>query len=140
MPQPFLLSPLTQQQAKLTNPQVLAFVGDAVQTLYVRTRLTLPSQVKSGALHTQTNEFVKASGQNQMVSRLKDTFTPDEQEIFKRARNYKTPSIAKHASVSDYKNATGWEAVLGFLYVTDQTNRLNDLLQQSFALMAKKEE
>src|SRR5690554_2371788 len=115
--------------------QSLAFVGDSVHTLFVRTKLMLSNDAKSGQLHTLANKFVKADGQSSAIDELLKILTETEQEIYKRARNYKTQNIAKNAKLSEYKKATGFEAVLGYLYLTNQKERLMLLLEQSYALI-----
>ncbi len=127
----FNFEPKPESEVLQMNAQVLAFVGDAVQSLYVKTHVALTNNTKSGGLHKLANEHLKASGQNSMVLTLLDSFNPTELAVFKRGRNYKTQSIAKHAQMSDYKNATGWESVLGYLYLTGKTERLNELLEVS---------
>jgi len=111
------------------NPQVLAFVGDAVHTLYVREYVARKHQGKANDLHAVATKYIKASGQSEMVERLMPMLTDDELDVFRRARNYKTNNIAKHATVGDYKRATGFEAVLGYLYLTGNKDRLNEILK-----------
>ena len=122
------LKNLTVQEAKNLNPQVLAFVGDSVYTLFVRTMLAEKFDVKSGKLHTLANEYVKAGGQSDALEKILEILTEDELAIFKRARNYKTHSVAKNANVIDYKRATGFEAVVGYIYLIGNYERLNQIL------------
>ena len=122
------LKNLTEAEAKVLNPQVLAFVGDSVYTLFIRTMLTEKFDVKSGKLHTLANEFVKAGGQSEVLNKILPILTEDEVAIFKRARDYKTHSVAKNANVVDYKRATGLEGVIGYLYLTGNYSRLNEIL------------
>ncbi|MBR2467559.1 MAG: ribonuclease III [Clostridia bacterium] len=123
------LKNLTKTEAKCLNPQVLAFVGDSVYTLFVRTMLAEKFDVKSGKLHTLANEYVKAGGQSDALERVISVLTDAEMGIYKRARNYKTHSVAKNADVVDYKRATGFEAVVGYLYLIGDYARLNELLK-----------
>ena len=122
------LKNLTVQEAKNLNPQVLAFVGDSVYTLFVRTMLADKFDVKSGKLHTLANVYVKAGGQSDALEKILEILTEDELAIFKRARNYKTHSVAKNANVIDYKRATGFEAVVGYIYLIGNYERLNQIL------------
>lgn len=119
---------LTKFDAKNLNPQVLAFVGDSVYTLFIRTMLTEEFDVKSGKLHTLANEYVKATGQSEVLNKILPILTEEEMDIFKRARNYKTHSVAKNASVVDYKRATGLEGLIGYLYLIGDYSRLNEIL------------
>ena len=120
---------LSEKEAKLKNPQVLAFVGDAVYSLYVRNFITLNNTGKSGELHKQSTKFVKAKSQSETIEKLMPILTETENDIFRRGRNYKTQSVAKNSSVQEYHRATGFEAVLGYLYLSGQIDRLNELLK-----------
>ncbi len=107
------LKQLTKNDIKSLSPQVLAFVGDSVYTLYVRTMLSGSLKYKVGKLHTLANGYVNAVDQSIVLNKISHLLNEEELRIFKSARNYKTHSIAKSATVSEYKRATGLEAVLG---------------------------
>ena len=119
------------KSAKILNPQVLAFVGDGVYTMYVRNMIVLNNSGKSGELHKQTSLVVKAKSQSETIEKLLPLLTEDEMDVFKRGRNYKTQSTAKNSSVQEYHRATGFEAVIGFLYLSGQAERLNEILKLS---------
>ena len=123
--------PLEKFTAQNLNPQVLAFVGDGVHTLYIRTHLAITHPTKSGELHKMAQNYVKAGKQSEAVDGLLAELTEEETTIYKRARNYKTASVAKSSTAGEYKKATGYEAVLGYLYLTGNTERLNYLLKIS---------
>ena len=120
---------LTEEEAKLKNPQVLAFIGDAVYSLYVRNLIVLNNEGKSGELHKLTTKFVKAKSQSETIEKIMPLLTEKENDIFRRGRNYKTQSVAKNSSVQEYHRATGFEAVLGYLYLSGQFERINQLLK-----------
>lgn len=122
------------EKAKVMNPVVLAFVGDAVYSLVVRTFLSTSSDKKSGVLSEKTATVVNAVSQAKLADKLFPIFTEDEADIYRRARNAKKPSRAKHSTVSEYNKSTGFEAVVGFLYLTGQEDRLVELLQNEEAL------
>ena len=121
---------MTIEQAKMLSPLSLAFVGDAVYTLYARSKVIQHSDAKNGALHTEATKLVKASGQAEMADAILDLLNEEEMGVYKRARNSKTHSVAKNASIGDYKKATGFEALVGFLYITGQQERLKFLLNE----------
>jgi Uncharacterized protein conserved in bacteria len=125
---PVLNSVMSTADARSLNPLVLAFVGDSVQQLYVRTKLVESSSGKSGALHKLAVKEIKAVAQAEALERLLPLFTEEETAVYKRARNSKANTTAKNASVADYKKASGFEAVLGFLYLSGQHERLAFLL------------
>jgi ribonuclease-3 family protein len=122
---------ISEDAAREMNPLVLAFVGDSVQTLYIRAKLALSHDFKSGKLHLLASKSVNAEAQARTYEEIKDRLTREETDIYKRARNSKTPSTAKNASLADYRKATGLEAVLGYLYLTGKRERLRELLELS---------
>ena len=117
-------------KAKNLSAIVLAFVGDAVYSLFVREKLTFEFDYKSGELNKLATAKVNAVAQAEFLKQILPSLTDDEMTIFKRARNAKKPTRAKHASVADYNVATGFEAVIGYLYLTGQNDRLNFLLNK----------
>ena len=121
---------MTIEQAKMLSPLSLAFVGDAVYTLYARSKVIQHSDAKNGALHTEATKLVKASGQAEIADAILGLLNEEEMGVFKRARNSKTHSVAKNASIGDYKKATGFEALVGFLYLTGQEERLKFLINE----------
>lgn len=123
-----IFTPVSEREAKNMSPVTLAFVGDAVFTLYVRRKLVQGSDFPLGTLQKLTAEKVSAHGQNLLLERIAPLLTEDEADIFRRGRNAKKGTRAKNASVVEYNNSTGVEAVLGYLYLTGQGERLNELL------------
>ena len=122
---------MSKEDALILNPQVLAFVGDGIYTMYIRNMIVLNNKGKSGELHKLTAKYVKAKTQSEAIEKLLPALTEDEQDVFRRGRNYKTQSTAKNSSVQEYHRATGFEAVLGYLYLSGQRERLNELLIKS---------
>ena len=127
-----LNTPISKQEALALHPMALAFVGDAVQSLYTRTRVTVGSNQKTGALHHEVIKVVKAVSQAAEAEKLLPLFDEDEQDIFRRARNCKVQTSAKHAEMSEYRRASGFEAVLGYLYLVGNTQRLEQFLSVCF--------
>ena len=128
-----LIAPMDKNKVKQMNPLVLAFVGDGVETLFVRTRVALTSDAKAHALHNKTAREVNAHAQSEQAERVFACLTEEEKEIFLRARNSKSRHHAKNYSVTDYRRASGLEAVIGYLYLTGEESRLKEL----FDLMEK---
>ena len=119
---------MEKTKANQLSPLVLAFLGDAEYTLFVRRMLVESHDLKSGGLHKMTSRYVCARAQAIALDELMDRFTDEEKEIGKRCRNAHNTSKAKNAGLADYKKASGYEAVLGYLYLTGQTDRLYQLL------------
>jgi len=121
---------MDKKRANNLNPIVLAFVGDAVYSLFVRERLTFSTDLKTGELNKLAIAEVNATAQSEFIKSILPMLTEEELAVFKRARNAKKPTKAKHATISEYNNATGLEAVLGYLYLVGETERLNYLLNK----------
>ena len=114
--------------AKQYAPLALAFVGDAVYSLLIRTRLLCEQERTVNHLHKHAADEVKAEAQKELMTRILPLLTEEETTVYKRGRNANSHSVAKHASVTDYRIATGFEALLGYLYLNGQTERILDLL------------
>ncbi|MDE5756141.1 MAG: Mini-ribonuclease 3 [Clostridia bacterium] len=121
---------MTTKQARELNPLVLAYVGDGVHTLYVRLQELGKTTGKADKLHKAVTARVKAEAQAKSMQAIMDKLTEEESDIYHRARNAHSHSMAKNATVIDYRMATGFEAVIGYLYLTGQRDRLEYLLTQ----------
>ena len=128
-----IVSPQDKNKIKQMNPLVLAFVGDGVETLFVRAKVALSGDAKANALHKRASAEVNAHAQSEQAERVLPYLTEEEKDIFLRARNSKSRHHAKNFSVTDYRRASGWEAVIGYVYLTGETDRLKEL----FELMEK---
>ncbi len=122
---------LTPREAMQISPVTLAFLGDTVYSLYVRERLVLEVGGKSAILQRVAGTVVSAQGQSQFLESLLPLFTEEEADIFRRAKNAKKTSRSKSASRLEYNLSTGLEAVLGYLYLTGQDERIKELLKKS---------
>ena len=125
-----IISPQEKNKVKQMNPLVLAFVGDGVQTLYVRAKVALSSDGKANALHRSAAAEVNAHAQSEEVEALLPYLTEEEKDVYLRARNSKTHRHAKNYSIADYRRASGLEAVIGYLYLTGETDRLKELFEK----------
>lgn len=119
---------LTEKEAAALNVLALAYVGDAVQSLYVRHQLATLGDFKAGDLHKMASSRVNAHEQANLAENLFDSLTEDEQSVYLRGRNSKSHHKAKNQSGADYRKATGFEAVLGYLYLTGNDDRIRRLL------------
>ncbi len=118
-------------ETRLTNlsPVTLAYIGDAVFTLYVRARLAEEYDFKTDRLGKLCSSYVCASMQSAVLGMCGEELTQEEQDIARRCRNTHTPAKAKNASMSDYKRATALEGVIGYLYLKQERTRLEELLK-----------
>ena len=114
--------------ARNLQPLILASVGDSVHTLFVRTNLAILDKYKANELSKRVSKIVNAGNQCKIYYLVEKELTEEELAIAKRARNTNIHSKAKNFSANDYIHATAYEAVLGFLYLTGQTERLNYIL------------
>ena len=119
---------MPRERARGLSPVVLAFVGDAAYSLYVRAALVFGTDHKTGMLQKLASERVSAHGQARLLQRAETLFTEEERAIFLRGRNAKKPTRSKHASVAEYNASTGLEAVIGFLYLVGDYARIAELL------------
>lgn len=119
---------ISKEKAKQMNAITLAFVGDAVFSLFVRVKNSLETDLKSGKLNEKTSSRVCAVAQAEVADALFPYLTEEETEIFKRGRNAKKPSKSKHSTVVQYNKSTGLEALIGYLYLTGDKVRLEYVL------------
>ncbi|MBL6538090.1 Mini-ribonuclease 3 [Streptococcus suis] len=114
----------------LINGIALAFEGDAVYSMYIRRHLIFKGLTKPNQLHGEANKYVSAKAQASLISALLEAqlLTEKEEEIYKRGRNTNSHTKAKNADVVTYRMSTGFEAVLGYLHMTEQMERLDELV------------
>ena len=114
------------ENVNLLSPSVLAFVGDAVYGLYVRTMLSRVNR-PSGELHKLSVKYVKASAQAKAFAVIENVLTEKELSVYKRGRNFHTSSTPKSATGGEYHTATGLEALFGYLYLLGEKDRADEL-------------
>ena len=114
---------------KTYSPLTLAFIGDCVFDMIIRSYVVEQGNRGTEGLHKSKSKIVKASAQAAMIDRIYDSLTPEEQDIYRRGRNAKSHTMAKNASMSDYRKATGLEALCGYLYLQDQMARILELVK-----------
>ncbi|MDE5679757.1 MAG: ribonuclease III [Lachnospiraceae bacterium] len=117
------------------SPLTFAYVGDAVYDLIIRTVVVERANRSANALHKKTSSIVKAKTQSDMIEAVLLHLTEEEKEIYKRGRNAKPHTMAKNASVSDYRRATGFEALIGYLYLTGNFDRILVLVKEGLAAL-----
>ncbi len=119
---------VSQEKAAQMPPLVLAYIGDSVYDMYVRTQLVLNHAGGAGMLHSMSTGIVNARAQAALARQVEDGLTDREKDVFRRGRNAKSATTPKNMSVADYRYATAIEAVVGYLYLTGQDERLAALL------------
>ena len=119
---------------KTYSPITLAFIGDCIFDQIIRTLLVLDGNRSVESLHKHKSKIVKASAQAAMAEALADKLNEAEADCYRRGRNAKSYTTAKNASVSDYRKATGFEALMGYLYLTGQQTRMIELVKAGLEL------
>ena len=109
------------------SPLALAYIGDAVYELAIRTLVMNRGNMQVNKMHKKSASLVKAQTQAELIKILEPELTPLEHAAYKRGRNAKSVTMAKHATMIDYRMATGFEALMGYLYLTEQFDRLVEL-------------
>jgi ribonuclease-3 family protein len=123
------LSPMNETNANMINPVSLAYLGDTVYDLFVRTYMVKNKLGTISTLHNYASSMVNAKAQAIAAEYLMDFLTEEEKAIYRRGRNAKSGGVPKNMEVADYRKATGIEAVLGYLYVLGRQQRLNELMK-----------
>lgn len=118
-----------EKQINQMSPLTWAYVGDAVYELYVRSYLIDTTNLKPNNLHRESIKYVKAKAQADMLHSLQEVLTEQEQDIVRRARNTQNHHLPKNANVQEYMYATALEGLIGYLYLTKQTQRLDKLFK-----------
>lgn len=114
------------------SPASLAYVGDACFEIYVRSKITLEENRKIKDLNKEAMKYVKASMQAESYKDIESFLTEEELEIYKRGRNHKGSISSKSATVADYRMATGLECLIGYLFLKNENDRLNELMKIIF--------
>lgn len=120
---------LEEVDMKTYSPLTLAYIGDGIYDLIIRTIVVRQGNVQVNKLHRRTSELVNAGTQSAMVETILPYLTNDEVAIYKRGRNAKSATVAKNATVSDYRRATGFEALIGYLYLNKDMKRMIELVK-----------
>ncbi len=133
-----MLHPLTKSPQEY-NPLLLAYIGDAVYEIFIRHYLIAHGVVRPQDLQKKAVRFVSAFAQAHVYRALENSLTDEEKCILKRGRNAKSGSIPKNAKVSDYRQSTGLEALIGYLYLKKEEQRLHELMRTAIEIVEKKE-
>ena len=111
------------------SPLTLAYIGDSIYDLIIKTLVINEGNRQVQKLHQKTSSYVQASAQSKMMRTMQEHLTEEEHAIYKRGRNAKSVSPAKNQSITDYRRATGFEALLGYLYLKKEWKRMLELVK-----------
>lgn len=121
---------LESKDIRTYSPLTLAFIGDCVFDLFIRTVIIGRANQAPNQLHGKKSKIVKAGTQAQLAEVLFDKLTEEEQAVYKRGRNAKSGTAAKNASITDYRKATGLEALFGYWYLMGETKRMLQMIRE----------
>lgn len=122
----------TKEEARMLNPLQLAFVGDGVYEVFIRNYiLNNNKELSTHKLHVEAIKYVKAHAQSEIIRRIESDLTEEEIYIYKRGRNTKSATVPKNADLAEYRAATGFESLVGYLYLINEIDRLNTILLKS---------
>ncbi len=122
------------------SPLVLAYMGDAVYELVIRSHVVKEANMQVNKMHKKTTQLVKAQTQARMIMALEAELTPEEHAVYKRGRNAKSVTMAKNATMKDYRMATGFEALMGYLYLNGELQRMIELIERGLTSMKTEED
>ena len=117
----------SKEEIRQYSPQTLAYIGDGVFEIMVRTHLAAEKNIPPEVLHKKAKEYVSAKAQAAAAEAIREKFLPEEEEFYKRGRNTNAKFYRKNILVGDYRKATGLECLFGYLYMTGQNQRLRDI-------------
>ena len=116
-------------EVETMSPLVWAYIGDCVYELYIRTHLVNTTKLKPHYLHIEATKYVKAGAQAKLLQELQEILTDDEKEIVRRTRNTQNHHLPKNVSQAEYAYATAFEGLIGYLYLTGQNERIEEILK-----------
>ena len=111
------------------SPLTLAYIGDGVYELVIRTILVKKGNCPVNRIHRKASSLVKASAQSAIMEKIEEHLTQEEHDIYRRGRNAHSPTMAKHATMADYRRATGFKALMGYLYLKEEYTRMLTLIR-----------
>jgi len=119
----------TEAEAMAYSPLVLAFLGDAAYELAIRTMIVSRGNGRPNDLNRKSSRLVRAHAQSLAMDVIEPILTETEENIYRRGRNAKSNTMAKNATMGDYRRATGFEALIGYLYLTGQEERMLEIIR-----------
>lgn len=131
------MSGLRVEDVKQLNALALAYMGDAVLEQRIREHLLIMGRVKPNTLHREATKYVSAKAQSNIVHRMREEefLTEEELAVFRRGRNAKSGSVPKNTDVQTYRNSSGFEAVLGSLFLTKEHERVNEIIDYAIEII-----
>lgn len=126
---------LNGSDANMYSPLALAYIGDAVYEIYVRAHVLEHGNTAVNKLHRASTGYVSAGAQSRIIHNIAPLLTEEETAVYKRGRNAHSNTSAKNADIVDYRHATGFEALIGYLFISRNYSRLNEIISISFKII-----
>lgn len=134
-PQPLWFPEEPSKPARLLPPLALAYIGDAIYEVAVRQHVMARPNLRPHHLHGQSTKYVSAKAQARLLALLEPSLTEDEKDIVRQGRNAKSGTVPKNANVLDYRHATAFESLIGYLYYKGSHERLQDIIANGFKML-----
>ena len=126
----------SKDEARMLNPLQLALIGDGVFEVFIRNHiLTKNTSLSANKIHVKAIGYVKAKSQSSIMHEIEEFLNEEEEAVYKRGRNAKSPTVPKNADVRDYRMATGFEALIGYLYLIGNKERLEFIFNKSIEII-----
>lgn len=122
----------TPEEINLLSPLTWAYIGDCVYELYIRTNLVNTTKLKPHAMHVKAIQKVKAKSQAELLKKIYNNLTEEEKDIVRRGRNAESHHLPKNSNVQEYRYATAFESLIGYLYLTNKIDRLKEILEMDY--------
>ena len=128
---------LDPKHIQMRSPIALAYVGDTIFDLYLRTHLVTSTDLPPKELHQHASQYANAAAQAAMIKNIEHMLTEEEYSVFRRGRNAKSYTVPKHAKLIDYRLATGFESLLGYIYLSGNEDRLVELMRAAVSSLGE---
>lgn len=120
---------MNRYKANIYSPLALAYIGDGVYELFIRTYVLSRGNMPVNKMHKASRELVRATAQAKLYHLIENQLTEEEMQVLKRGRNAKSISAPKNADITEYRHATGVEALIGYLYLEGNIGRINEIIE-----------
>lgn len=132
----FRIREFNEKEARMLSPLQLALIGDGVYEIFIRNYiLTNNTALSANKIHVKAIQYVKAKSQASIMHKIEEFLDENEEAVYKRGRNAKSATVPKNADVRDYRMATGFEALVGYLYLSGKKDRLEFIFEKSIDMM-----
>lgn len=132
----FRIREFNEKEARMLSPLQLALIGDGVYEIFIRNYiLTNNTALSANKIHVKAIQYVKAKSQASIMHKIEEFLDENEEAVYKRGRNAKSATVPKNADVRDYRMASGFEALVGYLYLSGKKDRLEFIFEKSIDMM-----